>query len=595
MELGVDPYAVLKVLDGGDVDVRAANLVASHAALQTGVVAGARGGRVGGRARRRPLALDAGAARDRGPVRARRLLGDPLRHARRHRARHVGGAARRAVLERRPGRLPARLQHHPDRTARQLAVPGRVRVDARAGLPLAHDHRGARARHRRRRARGDRVRAVAGAAHLPDDRHRRARPGVRARHGHGRARRADDARAAVRGPDDRERGRPVRDGPGRGVAAVRPDRASPPWPATASSTRRCPGWRCAAAATRPARSARDGARRVRRPRRRPAGARRRWPATARAPSGRCSRRRAALPAAVARRVLASTGPFARAARSGLADDARRAIAADELERLGTAAHGLDVRVPGERDGLRPRRPSWPPAPGWGRHAAALAAFHAPRGRRRAGRAPRAARRRGRAARHRAPGPDRADRPGRPRGAARRAARRPGRVLCRRARQRRASVRPARHRQVGHRARLRGRLRRPRPAADPGRARRARPHRRRVRGGRRRRAVVPALPGRPRVRRRDAGRPRAAGRARGRRRGTAAERARLGDVEPAQHDAHDALRAGRRDRRERGAGREDGAREPVRPARAVRRPRRGLVPRDRARPGGEAPRRGARGR
>jgi agmatinase len=37
MELGVDPYAILKVLDGGDVDVRAANLVASHAALQTGV------------------------------------------------------------------------------------------------------------------------------------------------------------------------------------------------------------------------------------------------------------------------------------------------------------------------------------------------------------------------------------------------------------------------------------------------------------------------------------------------------------------------------------------------------------------------------
>jgi agmatinase len=37
MELGVDPYSVLRVIDGGDVDVRAANLVASHAALQTGV------------------------------------------------------------------------------------------------------------------------------------------------------------------------------------------------------------------------------------------------------------------------------------------------------------------------------------------------------------------------------------------------------------------------------------------------------------------------------------------------------------------------------------------------------------------------------
>src|SRR4029079_4680145 len=37
MELGIDPYAAMKVLDGGDVDVRAGNLVASHAALQTGV------------------------------------------------------------------------------------------------------------------------------------------------------------------------------------------------------------------------------------------------------------------------------------------------------------------------------------------------------------------------------------------------------------------------------------------------------------------------------------------------------------------------------------------------------------------------------
>ena len=37
MELGIDPYGAMKVLDGGDVDVRAANLVASHAALQTGV------------------------------------------------------------------------------------------------------------------------------------------------------------------------------------------------------------------------------------------------------------------------------------------------------------------------------------------------------------------------------------------------------------------------------------------------------------------------------------------------------------------------------------------------------------------------------
>ena len=63
----------------------------------------------------------------------------------------------------------------------------------------------------------------------------------------------------------------------------------------------------------------------------------------------------------------------------------------------------------------------------------------------------------------------------------------------------------------------GRVRRPRAAADPGRPRRARAHRRRLRGRRRRRPLVPAVPRRPRVRRRVARRPRAARRARGRRR------------------------------------------------------------------------------
>ena len=37
MELGVDPYGVLKVIDGGDVDVHPALLAASHTALQKGV------------------------------------------------------------------------------------------------------------------------------------------------------------------------------------------------------------------------------------------------------------------------------------------------------------------------------------------------------------------------------------------------------------------------------------------------------------------------------------------------------------------------------------------------------------------------------
>lgn len=81
-----------------------------------------------------------------------------------------------------------------------------------------------------------------------------------------------------------------------------------------------------------------------------------------------------LAGALARRVLGSAGPFARAARAGLVDDARLQIAAAELERLGAAAHGLELRVGGTADaaGLAGRLAD---AGGWGRHAAELAAFH----------------------------------------------------------------------------------------------------------------------------------------------------------------------------------------------------------------------------
>ena len=145
MELGVDPYSVLKMVDGGDVEVQPSNLAPSHAALQAGVAdilaAGAAAVVLGGDHSLSTPVLAAIA----GAVRRRRLLGDPLRHPRRHRPRDVGGAARHPVLAGRHRRPPARPQHHADRPARQLAVPARVRVDARAGLPLAHDQRGDRA------------------------------------------------------------------------------------------------------------------------------------------------------------------------------------------------------------------------------------------------------------------------------------------------------------------------------------------------------------------------------------------------------------------------------------------------------------------
>jgi len=100
--------------------------------------------------------------------------------------------------------------------------------------------------------------------------------------------------------------------------------------------------------------------------------------------------------AIARAVLRSDGPFAMASRAGLSpDDARIAIAKGELERLGVLAHGDAARILA-RHGLdgalsargRAEHPgATPPAAaalagamvaagGWGRHAAALAAFHA---------------------------------------------------------------------------------------------------------------------------------------------------------------------------------------------------------------------------
>ena len=87
-----------------------------------------------------------------------------------------------------------------------------------------------------------------------------------------------------------------------------------------------------------------------------------------------------LPRAIAERVLASDGPFARAARAGLADDARIAVATGDLQELGDLAHGiggLRVTDPG-------RPPDGPHAPlvevllrdfDWGRQARVLAGFY----------------------------------------------------------------------------------------------------------------------------------------------------------------------------------------------------------------------------
>ena len=145
-----------------------------------------------GRARRRPLAV---AARPRAPspgasgrTASRWSTSTPTPTPASYEARRP--TARRSTT---PSRRPSgRAQHRADRAARRLAGPRRLRVDAGARLPLAHDGRVVE--------RG--IAAVVAtrsptlaprAAHLSHRRHRRARPGVRARHRHGRARRPHDA------------------------------------------------------------------------------------------------------------------------------------------------------------------------------------------------------------------------------------------------------------------------------------------------------------------------------------------------------------------------------------------------------------------
>jgi hypothetical protein len=102
---------------------------------------------------------------------------------------------------------------------------------------------------------------------------------------------------------------------------------------------------------------------------------------------------AAPPAAIGRAVVASRGPFARAARRGLADgDARVAFAARELDALGALAHGLADAAPELAAFTLPQLPAVfrddllpPPAahlvgalatrPDWGALAGELADFH----------------------------------------------------------------------------------------------------------------------------------------------------------------------------------------------------------------------------
>ncbi len=183
-------------------------------------------GRDPGGAGRRPLDHVPVGGCGRAPRVASQARGRPLRRARRRGeldlriadlARHADAPADRRGVG-------AGLELRPGRAARVLAREGDVRLDARAGVPLAHDRRDRGARGGRGDRRRDRGGARRPRGRLPLGRHRRGRPGDGAGDRDAGARRDDRPRAAACGPPGRRRGGAGRHGRGRGLAAVRPER-----------------------------------------------------------------------------------------------------------------------------------------------------------------------------------------------------------------------------------------------------------------------------------------------------------------------------------------------------------------------------------
>ena len=225
MELGIDPYEELDIVDYGDVDARPSDLAWSHAALRQGVAdilgAGAIPVVLGGDHSLSTPVLEALAAHHGSD-------GFSVVHFDTH---ADTGSDEREAPARRP--VPPGGSSPAISTGTNIVqiglrgawpFPEEFQWMREAGFRWHTDRRDRRARHRAGRARRDRARPRPRAADVPHGRRRRARPGVRPRHRHGRARRAHDARAPVGGAHGRLRARPVLDGRRRGLAALRPGR-----------------------------------------------------------------------------------------------------------------------------------------------------------------------------------------------------------------------------------------------------------------------------------------------------------------------------------------------------------------------------------
>ena len=223
IELGIDPYEALKVVDYGDAAAPPSDVLGAHEAIQTLVAeiltAGAIPAVIGGDHSitlpvLRALAAYHG-ANDYSVIhfdtqRTRRdPPDDPIPN-------HGG-----AVLARGRGGRPARRQRWcRSACARLLAVPGGLRPYARAGLPLAHDGRDRRPRAEGGARRRDRPGGANGArTYLTvdvDSIKTAFAPGTGTPEPGGLT-----SRELLRGAPDRLRGRAVRRRPRRGLAALR--------------------------------------------------------------------------------------------------------------------------------------------------------------------------------------------------------------------------------------------------------------------------------------------------------------------------------------------------------------------------------------
>ena len=226
LQLDVDPFDVLNVIDAGDANIVPSWIERAHAMIYRKVFEVADTGAI-------PIILGGDhsitwpAATAIAEVRSPKRVG--IVHFDAHAdtandgwgvlASH--GAPMRRLIE--SGAIDGRnfVQVGP---ARLLAAAGDLRLDEGPRPALAPHARDRGPRRRAGHRAGHQRGARRAGPHLPVDRHRRDR----SRHGtgdrHARARRHAHPRGPARGPPDRRRGRSRRDGHRRGLAAVRPGR-----------------------------------------------------------------------------------------------------------------------------------------------------------------------------------------------------------------------------------------------------------------------------------------------------------------------------------------------------------------------------------